>query len=1040
MKACEFRRTFTMAITVMMLVTYMVVPLSAFGQTANTGSITGVVRDQSGGVVAGAAVRAINKSNGFERKTTTSDSGSYELSQLPPGEYRVEAESQGFTKFIAEPVTVNVLGRVTIDPDLKPSGAVEQVTVTGESAPLIETTKTEVSGVVDQRQMESLPVNGRSFASLATIIPGATLQPSFDPTKARVGTFSVGGSTGRNLNITVDGGDNKDNAVGGILQNFTMEGIQEFALSTQRFSAANGRSGGALLSVVSKSGTNAIHGSAFGFFRDESLNANAAKKLLEANPFTFNDPSEAVKPPFGRQQFGGSIGGPFVKDKAFWFGAYERTRERGNSLVTGDAQEQIKFLEPLGYQAVEFLPQPFNDHQYTIKTDFNIWNNHALSARFAGQNNNALNDQAGFLVVQTDLSGGNESLNDLYSFLGGWTWTATSRMVNQFTYQFADFDNRINATTDLPQLVFPSGLAVGRNGNVPQQTLQRKHQFRDDLTWNRGSHGLKFGVDFTRVSKLGGLFAFNSAPEFDFNFDAEDIVKNPGQFPQGFNTHQVLPGPVTCQFAIGANSCAASDLAGVGVVAAIFLSGGDPSFDLRDGAKQFSFYVQDDWKVSPRLTLNLGVRYDVDYGFVDSKHQVDNRTFRFFQIIGSPYGDRVVEDDKNNFSPRFGLAYDIRGNGRSVVRAGYGMYFDQSFLNVPLFAVQLGNPEIYATFQNVNDNLALNSAPPAVPRPLSNPLPGARGRLIDPDFESPFTQQFNVGYAQELWNNASIEFDYVHILGLHEFTGLEANPRTGPLHNAKRTDSATSFPRLLAPLITANAAKLQAAFGTANPFGRITVAQSDGRSRYDAFTVSFKKRYANRYQLNAHYTLARAVAWFGTIADFGLQPINPFNKFDPAANFGYTPEDERHRFVLSGVFDLPWGFQVSPILQLASARPYSIFPSCGACDINKDGVANDRETRDGNDQNQLPPATERGDKFSQVNVRLSKYFTFGEKRKLGFFFEAFNVFNTANFGNQFQNVVGADDFKLPVNFFGATGFSEPLGIPFQAQFGIRFSF
>src|SRR6185503_20057330 len=137
MKACEFRRTFTMAITVMMLVTYMVVPLSAFGQTANTGSITGVVKDQSGGVVSGAAVRAINKSNGFERKTTTSDSGSYELSQLPPGEYRVEAESQGFTKFIAEPVTVNVLGRVTIDPDHKPSGAVEQVTVTGESAPLI---------------------------------------------------------------------------------------------------------------------------------------------------------------------------------------------------------------------------------------------------------------------------------------------------------------------------------------------------------------------------------------------------------------------------------------------------------------------------------------------------------------------------------------------------------------------------------------------------------------------------------------------------------------------------------------------------------------------------------------------------------------------------------------------------------------------------------------------------------------------------------------------------------------------------------------
>ena len=1037
MKAREFRKAVISLLAAIMLLSSFVVP--AFAQTANTGNITGVVKDPSGAVVPGATVRAINKGTGVERKTTSSDSGAYELTQLVPGDYRVEVDVSGFSKFIADPVTVNVLSRVTLDADLRPVGSAEQVTVTGESAPLIETTKSEISGVIDQRQMENLPVNGRSFASLATIIPGATLQPSFDPTKARVGTFSVGGSTGRNLNITVDGADNKDNAVGGILQNFTMEGIQEFALSTQRFSAANGRSGGALLSVVSKSGTNSLHGSAFGFFRDDKLNANAAKLLLEANPTTFNDPSEAVKPPFGRQQFGGSIGGPFVKDKAFWFGAYERTRERANSVVTGDAQAQIRFLEPLGYQAVQFLPQPFNDHQYTIKTDFNIWENHALSARFAGQNNNALNDQAGFLIVQTDLSGGNESLNDLYSLLGSWTWTASAHMVNQFTYQLSDFDNRILATTELPQLVFPSGLSVGRNGNVPQQTLQRKHQFRDDLTWNRGNHGLKFGLDYTWVQKLGGIFAFNSAPEFDFNFDAEDIVNNPGQFPQGFNTNRVRPGPITCAAAGKPANCTQADVDELGVVNAIFLSGGDPSFNLRGGADQVSWYVQDDWKVTPRFTLNLGLRYDVDFGFVDSKNQVNNRTFRFFQIIGHPLGQRVVKDDKNNFSPRVGMAWDIKGNGRSVVRGGYGIYYDQSFLNVPLFAVQLANPEIYATFQNVDPNLALNSPAPTVPRPLVNPLPGARGRLIDPNFESPYTQQFNIGFAQELWRNASIEFDYVHILGLHEFTGLEVNPRVGPLRNAQRDQAATSFPRLLQPLVDANRNALISAFGTASPFGRITVAQSDGRSRYDALTVSFKKRYANRFQLNSHYTLSRAVAWFGIISDFGNQPINPFNKFDPETNFGYTGEDERHRFVLSGVIDLPWGFQVSPILQLASARPYSIFPSC-LCDINKDGVNIDRETRDGNDQNQLRPNTERGDNFKQVNLRVSKFFKFGERMKLGVFFESFNLFNSANFGNQFQNVVDSEDFKLPINFFGATGFSEPLGIPFQAQFGFRFSF
>ncbi len=246
-------------------------------QTSNSGTITGVVKDEKGGLVPGATVKIINVGTNAERTTVTSGEGVYEISQLVPGIYRLEVEATNFAKYVAEQVTVNVLSRTTVDPTLSPAGTTGQVTVTAEETALVETTKTDVGGVVDQRRLENLPVNGRSFASLAILIPGATLQPSFDPTKARVGTFSVGGSTGRNLNITIDGGDNKDNAVGGILQNFSMEGIQEFALSTQRFSAANGRSGGALLSVVSKSGSNEFHGSAFGFFRHDKLNANAPR-------------------------------------------------------------------------------------------------------------------------------------------------------------------------------------------------------------------------------------------------------------------------------------------------------------------------------------------------------------------------------------------------------------------------------------------------------------------------------------------------------------------------------------------------------------------------------------------------------------------------------------------------------------------------------------------------------------------------------------------------------------------------------------------
>ncbi len=591
--------------------------------------------------------------------------------------------------------------------------------------------------------------------------------------------------------MTIDGGDNKDNAVGGILQNFSMEGIQEFALSTQRFSAANGRSGGALLSVVTKSGSNDYHGSVFGFFRDDALNANAPALLAEARG---ESTAGLEKPPFNRQQFGGSFGGPIKEDRAFFFGAIERTRERGNSFVPDDEQAKIAFLEPFGYEAVPLLPQPFNDWQYTIKGDFILSPKHSLVTRFAGQNNDALNDQAGFLIVHTDLSGGNESLNTLYNFMAGLNSTLNANTVNQFTYQYQTFDNRINATSDLDLLVFPDGLTIGRNGNVPQQTLQKKHQFHNDLSWNRGNHSFKFGGDFTYVPTLGGLFAFNSAPEYDFNFNADEIALNPGQFPQGFQTTQVLPGPITCLAFVGTGTCTPAQLTGIGVVAQVVLSGGDPGFNLREGAKQFAFYAQDDWKITPRFTLNFGLRYDVDFGFVDNAHAEENRTFQALRIIGSPFASKVVEDDKNNLSPRIGFAWDFLGNGRSVIRGGYGIYYDQSFLNVPLFAVQQANPEIYATFFNDDPNLSIDSPAPAVPRPLNSLLSGTRGRMLDPDFESPYTQQWNIGFAQELGTNMALEFDYVHILGLHEFTGFDINPRIGPLINAQRGDDESSTP------------------------------------------------------------------------------------------------------------------------------------------------------------------------------------------------------------------------------------------------------
>ena len=327
---------------------------------------------------------------------------------------------------------------------------------------------------------------------------------------------------------------------------------------------------------------NDFHGSVVRFLPRRCIERKCSETFVGSQPRALSGSGDAVKPPFSRQQFGGSFGGPIKEDKAFFFGTVERTRERGNSIVPGVDRTKIGFLEPFGYEAVQFLPQPFNDWQYTIKGDFNLSPNHTLVARFAGQNNDALNDQAGFLIVRTDLSGGNESLNTLYNFLTSLTSTLSNSTVNQFTYQYQTFDNRINATTDLDLLFFPDGLAVGRNGNVPQQTIQKKHQFRDDLTWNRGNHGFKFGGDFTYVPTLGGLFAFNSAPEYDFNFNADEIALNPGSVPTGISHHadsawsNYLPGRMVgnCRYLH-----APQDLRWNRRGGAVVLSGGDPSFN-----------------------------------------------------------------------------------------------------------------------------------------------------------------------------------------------------------------------------------------------------------------------------------------------------------------------------------------------------------------------------------------------------------------------------------------------------------------------------
>jgi hypothetical protein len=395
---------------------------TAFGQAVSVGALDGAITDTSGAVIAGATITATNKATSAERIAATDSSGYYRIAGLTPGVYKVKIEARSFATQINEDVTINVGITLTINASLKPGGTAETVIVNAGEVPLVETSKTELAGVVSNREIENLPLNGRSFSGLAILIPGARPTGSYDPTKQRVAVFSINGSSGRNVNTTVDGGDNKDNTVGGIVMQFSLEGVQEYKLETQRFSAASGRSEGAALNVISKSGSNSFHGSGFIFERDRKFNANDYLSI-------FNNQEKAA---FSRQQFGGSFGGPVKTDRFFFFGAYERTREETSSNVDKITFDQLQLVKDLGAKPLAVIPTPYRDNLWQARLDGRLNDKHTAFIKWAEQRNNVLNDQAGV----TDETSGNFDRNKLFQGVLGLNSTVKPNLINQFTFAY----------------------------------------------------------------------------------------------------------------------------------------------------------------------------------------------------------------------------------------------------------------------------------------------------------------------------------------------------------------------------------------------------------------------------------------------------------------------------------------------------------------------------------------------------------------------------------------------------------------------------
>ncbi len=986
---------------------------SVYAQATASATLTGSVLDKTGAVIPNAEVRITNKDTGLTRRDSSNGVGVYRFELLPAGTYEVRVTAPGFATAVFANVGIGVAQTTTLDPKLEPSQQAEVVTVEAAATPIVDLTRTDVSLPITTQMVQDLPLNGRDFANLAYLAPGAKPVDSYDPTKNRIGVFAVNGSSGRNVNVTINGIDNKDNTVGGPVMQMPLEAIQEFNISTQRFSAANGRSEGAAINVITRSGTNTPHGSLYFFGRNEALNTTNAL--------------ESQKAPYSRQQFGGSFGAPIKHDRTFVFFALERAREQTSITVNPAALTQLNLLKDFGADPSPTIPTPYFDWRYNGRLDHRFNEKHNLSFSYANQNNRGENDQSG---SQNDLTAGNFTTNQLIISNLTLNSVLNPHLVNALTFGYQYWHNLIDSTIRQPYLTFPGGVNIGTNPNVPQESYQRKWQFKDDIAITLGRHTLKTGFDYLYEPKLGGFFEFNTTPEIDFLADPSDILNNKTLYPQGFSTP--------------------------GLVGGIAGTSGDPYFGL--SSKMFGVYFQDDWRLSKRLTLNLGVRWDKDFDLVAGTNQAESRTYQQLKAINSPYAGGLPGDDSNNFSPRIGLAYDLTGSGHQILRAGYGIYFGQIFINIPLFMLQQTNATLFGTVLSLTSSgpadANADAVPgqgkllsawrygvdplPAIPPPLTEFVGGEVGRLMDPNYHNPYTQQFNIGYAFEIDNSNAIEVDYIHVLSLRESKTIDINPKD-PNNGGIRT---------LNPIFAAKGLP---------ELARIDAEMSIGRSRYDGLNISYRRRMSRHFSINTNYVLSRALAYAGASASFRNRPTDINNWFTPS-DLGPTPSDETHRWVFSGIVDMPWGIKLSPVVQWASARPYSSAQGIDVFGYGRNIARAILLTKDPTNYFATKDYTAeqaracladgscfqdgfdslRGTPFFQFDARVGKTIRIKERASVEVFFQGFDLTDRANYGANYNGNIRSSQFRQPVGFITPSGVIVPRS--FSGEFGAHFRF
>src|SRR5271165_5391455 len=866
---------------------FVCAPLPVRAQNPN-GSLRGEVQDASAARVAGARVIVQSKGSSITREATANDRGEFRIEGLLPGPYRVTVTAKGFAQATAD-VTVAVSLVRDINVTLKPEAGRETVNVQGSSSSIttesIDTASAVRGGVVSSRDLETLPLAARSFANIAYLVPGTEPVEPSDPTKARITAVSTGGSSGLNNELSVDGADNSDDWIGGFLQNFSPDGIQEFAVRTSNEDADTGGTTAGSVVVTTKRGSNEWHGDGAFYERAAALDArfpieNPAQTYT--NGTCVNNP----KQPFSRQNYLGTLGGPLVKNKVWFFTSFEHVHENA-SIAYSPAS--IKQFDALGQLAADGLipgipsiavpatvPIPFRDYLGSVRFD---WNESPKSQWFLRASedgyltHNALVEQG--TLPSTGLTTHNNYWNTVvsntYTFSPTWlgslvvgasllhlTQTRNSDLGFALAFPFSSTALTISGFETFGDNQFATPITL-----FPDLRNQDKYQFRYDLSHVTGDHAFKFGINFIHEPVLSGAFASTAEQFIQYPSNPDCYLNPPGADCGGITTplpFYYVPPTAQCN---PEPSTAAN-------IACAFTPAGDGSFS--QNVQRLAFYAQDSWRVSRHLTVNYGLRYQTTFGLftASGQSQAANSSFADLALLGYP--SAVPHDDRKQFGPRLGIAYSPGNNGTTVIRAGFGMYYNDLAQNG------------WATaFQAVNPN---SVAPPS---------------LIDPNYRTPYAIHMTGGVQHALNAHWTLSADYTHEQGNH---GYRAYPYTTP-----------TFP------VAA------------------TVFHSDNRSSYSALMLHLQGN-TRRFNLVANYTLSKAQTWgclLGELFDYVNGVCNPLQPFGPG-DYGPSGEDVRHRFVLAGTLHIPGGFEVSGVAQFESARPITITNSDNSGRIWVNGV------------------------------------------------------------------------------------------------------